>query len=79
MTLIRIPHRLAAVACIAGAALLAGCASFHTVSSSVASYGSWPANMTPGTYTFDRLPSQQANLARQQSLRSEERRVGKEC
>lgn len=68
MTLIRIPHRFAAVACIAGAALLAGCASFHTVSSSVASYGSWPANMTPGTYTFDRLPSQQANLARQQSL-----------
>ena len=61
-------HAAAVLNVVAGAALLAGCASFHTVSSSVATYGTWPADMAPGTYTFDRLPSQQANLQRQQSL-----------
>lgn len=68
MTLTRIPSRVFAVAALAGAALLAGCASFHTVSSSVATFGAWPAEMTPGTYAFDRLPSQQANPQRQQAL-----------
>ncbi len=70
MTLIRHARRAFTVAALAGAALLAGCASLHTVSSSVATYGQWPAGMAPGTYSFDRLPSQQANLARQQSLES---------
>jgi len=68
MTLIQTTRRALTLATLAGAALLAGCASFHQVSSSVATYGQWPAGMAPGTYSFDRLPSQQANLQRQQSL-----------
>ncbi|RZJ09163.1 MAG: DUF4136 domain-containing protein [Rubrivivax sp.] len=38
---------------------LAGCAGPTTVSADVSSYGNWPASRKPGTYAFDRLPSQQ--------------------
>ena len=68
MSIIQSTQRLLSVVAIAGAALLAGCASLHTVDTSVATFGDWPADVTPGTYAFDRLPSQQANLPRQQSL-----------
>lgn len=44
---------------IAPAALLSGCASFHQVSAEVSSFGEWPAGRAPGTYVFERLPSQQ--------------------
>ena len=44
----------------AAAALLAGCASVSSVTSDVASFGEWPAGRKPGTYAFERLPSQQA-------------------
>ncbi len=40
--------------------LLAGCGAMRSVSSDVASYGDWPSERKPGTYAFDRLPSQQA-------------------
>jgi hypothetical protein len=40
--------------------LLAGCAGIQNLSSDVSSYGDWPADRKPGTYAFDRLPSQQA-------------------
>lgn len=43
------------------AALLAGCAGFSSVTSDVASFGEWPAGRTPGTYAFERLPSQTAD------------------
>lgn len=43
----------------AAAALLAGCASLSNVSSDVSSFGDWPGDRKPGTYAFDRLPSQQ--------------------
>ena len=68
MTIIQHTQRLISVAALASATLLAGCASLHSVDASVATFGAWPADAAPGTYAFDRLPSQQANLARQQSL-----------
>jgi len=52
-----------------GVALLAaGCASLNAVDSDVSSYGAWPADRLPGTYAFERLPSQQAQAVRQQQL-----------
>ncbi|MET0518117.1 MAG: DUF4136 domain-containing protein [Burkholderiaceae bacterium] len=38
---------------------LSGCASFNTVSADAQSFGSWPAMRQPGSYAFERLPSQQ--------------------
>jgi len=43
----------------AAAALLAGCATLNSVTSEVSSFGEWPAGRAPGTYAFERLPSQQ--------------------
>jgi hypothetical protein len=48
--------------------LLAGCASLSTMQAQVASYGTWPAQRKPGTYAFERLPSQQARADVQQRL-----------
>jgi hypothetical protein len=48
--------------------LLAACASLNTLQAQVASYGSWPAQRKPGTYAFERLPSQQARADAQQRL-----------
>lgn len=59
--------RLAASFAAAGA-LFAGCAAFNTVGSDVASYGTWPQGRSAGTYSFDRLPSQQKNPQRQEAL-----------
>ena len=39
---------------------LAGCAGLNTVQADLATFGEWPAGRAPGTYAFDRLPSQQA-------------------
>lgn len=47
---------------------LAGCASLNTLDSVVQSYGQWPAGRAPGTYAFERLPSQQASPERQEML-----------
>ena len=47
---------------------LAGCASMQQVSADVASFGDWPAGRAPGTYAFDRMPSQQARADDQQVL-----------
>lgn len=49
-------------------ALLGGCAALNTVVSDVSSYGDWPAARTPGTYAFERLPSQQAHAAQTERL-----------
>lgn len=38
---------------------LSGCSSTYTLNTEVASFGSWAAPRQPGSYTFDRLPSQQ--------------------
>jgi hypothetical protein len=53
---------------LAGAGLLAACASLNTLQADVASYGSWPGERKPGTYAFERLPSQQARADVQQRL-----------
>lgn len=50
------------------ALLLSGCAAITSVSSEVASYGEWPAGRAPGTYAFERLPSQQALGAESEAL-----------
>ena len=39
---------------------LVGCAALNQVSSDVSSFGEWPAGRSPGSYAFERLPSQQA-------------------
>jgi Domain of unknown function (DUF4136) len=58
---------------LAGAALLGGCATLNTVSSSVASFGEWPAERKPGSYAFERLPSQQARAAESEALEASAR------
>ncbi len=57
------PTRRLVLTSLSAAALLAvtGCAGPYTVSADVSSYGNWPADRKPGTYAFDRLPSQQQN------------------
>ncbi|MDE1949847.1 MAG: DUF4136 domain-containing protein [Burkholderiales bacterium] len=55
------------------AALLAGCATLNQLGCEVTSYGSWPAGRKPGTYAFDRLPSQQAQPAEADAVEAEAR------
>jgi hypothetical protein len=50
------------------ALMLAGCAGVSSVSSDVSSFGEWPADRKPGTYAFERLPSQQARGADSEAL-----------
>jgi hypothetical protein len=40
--------------------LLAGCAAFNSLTVYVSSTGDWPAQRKPGSFAFERLPSQQA-------------------
>jgi len=54
--------------CLALVGLLAACATSSTLQAEIASYGQWPASRMPGTYAFDRLPSQQAQVEAQQRL-----------
>jgi hypothetical protein len=68
MSMIQSIRRITCAAALAGAALLAGCATLNSVDASVASFGDWPAGLTPGSYAFDRLPSQQKDPRRLQSL-----------
>lgn len=51
---------LTLAAAVPVAAWLAGCASFNEITAVVASFGEWPAGRPPGTFGFDRLPSQAA-------------------
>jgi len=54
---------------LAAAALaLAGCASLNQVASDVSSFGEWPSGRQPGTYAFERLPSQAARAAEADAL-----------
>ncbi|HJV59870.1 MAG TPA: DUF4136 domain-containing protein, partial [Albitalea sp.] len=50
------------------AVALSACASLHELSNDVSAYSLWPADRKPGSYTFERLPSQQANMQQQQLL-----------
>lgn len=56
-------------------ALLAGCAALNSVTSEVSSFSAWPADRQPGTYAFERLPSQQARAEQQQLLEDSARRA----
>ncbi len=55
--------------------LLAGCAVLNSVSSEVSSFSVWPADRQPGTYAFERLPSQQTRAEQQQLLEDSARRA----
>ena len=48
--------------------VLTGCASFNNLSNDVSTFGAWPAQRTPATFVFERLPSQEAHPERQQQL-----------
>jgi Domain of unknown function (DUF4136) len=50
-------------ACVLMLASLIGCAALRNVTSDVSSFGEWPADRKPGSYAFDRLPSQVATPA----------------
>lgn len=50
------------------ATLLAGCAAIDSVTSDVSSFGEWPAGRAPGSYAFERLPSQQAQAEQAAAL-----------
>jgi hypothetical protein len=57
--------RRSSLIALGGAGLaLAGCAGMNSVTVDVASYGDWPAQRHPGTYAFERLPSQAAQAER---------------
>ena len=47
---------------------LSGCAALNSISSDVSSFGDWPAARKPGSYAFERLPSQQARAAEADEL-----------
>jgi len=68
MSSIPLLRRIGSIAALATAAALAGCASMNVVDASVATFGAWPAGTAPGTYAFDRLPSQQKNPQRTQAI-----------
>jgi hypothetical protein len=64
-----LPRRaLLAGAGVAALLLLGGCASVSTLTTEVSSFGEWPAGRGPGSYAFERLPSQQARAEETESL-----------
>ena len=63
------------VATLVAAAALTGCASMYNVDADVSSFSRWPAGRGPGTYAFERLPSQQAQPQQAQMLEDAARRA----
>jgi len=61
-------HAARALMVVAAAGLLVACGSLNTLNAEVASYGSWPNDRKPGTFAFERLPSQQSRADAQQRL-----------
>jgi hypothetical protein len=61
---------IALTALLLTAALAAGCAALNTVSSEVTTFSDWPADRKPGSYAFERLPSQRVDAQRQAALES---------
>lgn len=57
-------------ALLMGATLVAlsGCAALNSITSEVSTFGDWPADRKPGTYAFERLPSQQARASEMEPL-----------
>ena len=65
---VRVHRRWCLTGLLAATAVLAGCAGMRSVSSEVSSYGEWPEGRAPGSYAFERLPSQQAQAAEAERL-----------
>lgn len=61
-------RRLLTAGALGAAALLAGCATLTTISTEVSTFGDWPAGRAPGSFAFERLPSQQAQADQMQVL-----------
>lgn len=55
--------------------VLSACSGIYTISADAQSFGSWPAGRQPGSYAFDRLPSQQQNSKQQEELEQQARLV----
>jgi hypothetical protein len=66
--------RWGGVAAAAAAVLLSGCASMNSVTSDVTSYSQWSPDRKPTSFTFERLPSQQAQPEQQDKLEQAARR-----
>lgn len=60
--------RLPVIVILSVATALGGCASLNMVDSEVSTYSQWPAGRKPGSFTFERLPSQQARAQEQSEL-----------
>lgn len=56
------------ISVIVALSVLSGCAAMRNLTSEVSSYSQWPADRKPGTYSFERLPSQQSRPQEQQQL-----------
>lgn len=62
------PASAALLAGLLATVMLSGCAGLNTLTSEVSSHSQWPAGRKPGTASFERLPSQQAQPERQAQL-----------
>ena len=51
------------LATVVAASGLSGCAALNTVHADLSTWGDWPTGRAPGSYAFDRLPSQQSDPA----------------
>lgn len=56
------------LATLAATVALSGCALLNTLSNEVSTYSQWPAERKPGSFVFERLPSQQSQPERQAVL-----------
>jgi hypothetical protein len=57
-----------ALTVLASTVAITACAGLHSLSNDVSTYSLWPTDRQPGSYAFERLPSQQVHAARQQLL-----------
>ncbi|MCX7661017.1 MAG: DUF4136 domain-containing protein [Caldimonas manganoxidans] len=53
---------------LAALLVLGGCASMRLIESDVSSHSQWPTDQRPGSFRFERLPSQQAQAAQQEAI-----------
>jgi hypothetical protein len=53
---------------LAATLVLGACAALTSISSDVSSFGDWPAARKPGSYAFERLPSQLSRAAEAEAL-----------
>lgn len=52
----------------AAALMLGGCAGLSQVSGEVSTFGDWPSGRAPGSFAFERLPSQRAQAAETEAI-----------